>query len=108
MKAPHGSLEKAHATVIPEGVNVLNQLGNTGKVGVIPSIRLDHEFRRFPESNLGLKIPDNEGDGFPVEPIGGVPNQSGPREGTGMDDLGSGRHKEVVEAGIMALKKWVF
>ena len=94
MKTPHGSLEKAHSSVIPESINVLNQLGNTGKVGVIPSIRLDHEFRRFPEGDFGLKIPDDESDRFPVEPIRRVPNQSGPREGTGVDDIGSGRHEK--------------
>ncbi|MDA7657044.1 hypothetical protein N8647_01740, partial [bacterium] len=107
IKSSHGSLEKAHATVIPAGVDALNQVGDTRKICLVPLIWLDHEFRRFPEGDLSLKIPDNESDGFSVEPIGGVPNQSGPREGTSMDDLGSGRHKEEVEAGDTELKKWV-
>ncbi len=58
--------------------------------------------------NSGLEIPDNEGDGFSVEPIGGVPNQSGPREGSGANDVGSGGHKKEVKKFTRKLYTFAF
>ena len=74
METFDGSLEEAQPPVISKALDTLNQFSDTPKFRVVPSIGFNHEFGRFPESDLGLKISNDESEGLSMEAIGRVPN----------------------------------